>query len=90
MTPSGERLHIKARPSSVGTGTQPWLMLGDLERLSGDQFRHNLCELVTAVNLVRGTPSPQNTVHALPRSKHPVHGVAGENWLSHRLAYWFR
>jgi len=78
MTAGSERLHMRARPSSEGTDTQSWFMLGDLERLPGGQFRHSVCELVTAVKLGKGSPSPQNTVCALPRSKHPVHGVAGD------------
>lgn len=90
MTPSGERLCVRARPSSVGTGTQPRFMLGDLETLTGDQFRRNLFELVTAVKLGRENPSPQNTARALPRRKHPVHGVVGEHWSCHGLACWLR
>lgn len=74
MTPDGERLHVKTRTSSIGTGAQPRFRLGALERVPGHPFRCHLCELIAAVKLGKGNPSPQNTVHVSPRPKHHVHG----------------
>lgn len=59
MTRGGKKSHIRARPSSVGAGTQTRFMLGDLKTLAGDGFRHNLCELATAVKLGRGIQALQ-------------------------------